>query len=90
MVGSPPYLEHASWACVECRESASPCLYCLYVVVGCQLTQFDLVVGAPDAGRWPSLAKHLEAVRSRPSFQADLEACGKMRKRMLPEKVDLS
>jgi len=60
------------------------------VAVGCQLTQLDLVVGAPDAGRWPSLVKHLEAVKSRPSFQANLEACGKMLKRVLPEQVDLS
>jgi len=60
------------------------------IAVDCQLTQLDLVVGPPDTGRWPSLAKHLEAAKSRPSFQANLEACGKMLKRVLPEKVDLS
>lgn len=59
------------------------------IAVGCQLTQLDLVVGPPDAGRWPSLAAHLEAMKSRPSFQANLEVCSKMLKRVLPEKVAL-
>jgi len=60
------------------------------VAVGCQLTQLDLVVGPPDAGRWPSLAKHLEAAKARPSFQGNLDACRNMLERVLPEKVDLS
>lgn len=60
------------------------------VAVGCQLTQLDLVVGPPDASRWPSLVAHLNAMKSRPSFQANLDACGRMLKRVLPEKVDLS
>jgi glutathione S-transferase len=60
------------------------------LAVACQLTQLDLVVGPPDANRWPALAGHLEGAKARPSFQGNLEACGKMLARVLPEKVDLS
>jgi glutathione S-transferase len=60
------------------------------IAVGCQLAQLDLVAGPPDAARWPSLAAHLQAMKARPSFQANLEVCGKMLARLLPDKVDLS
>ena len=60
------------------------------IAVGTRLAQLDLVVGPPDAGRWPSLAAHWDEIKARPGFVANLQACGKMLKRILPEKVDLS
>ena len=60
------------------------------IAVGTQLAQLDLVAGPPDAGRWPSLAAHLAAIKVRPGFQANLQACAKMLRRILPEKIDLS
>lgn len=60
------------------------------VAVGCQLTQLDLVVGPPDAARWPALVRLLEATKARPSFRRNLEVCGRMLSRVLPEKIDLS
>lgn len=60
------------------------------IAVSCQLTQLELVAGPPDANRWPSLVRHLETAKSRPSFQANLQACDKMLMRLLPKKLDLS
>jgi glutathione S-transferase len=60
------------------------------LAVGCQLTQLDLVVGPPDANRWPALVKHLEAAKARPGFQGNLETCSKLLARLLPEKANLS
>ena len=60
------------------------------IAIGTQLAQLDLVVGPPDAARWPSLAAHLDEIKTRPGFVANLQACAKMLKRILPEKVDLS
>ena len=60
------------------------------IAVGAQMTQLDLVAGTPDATRWPRLARHVEAMKSRPGFSDNLAACQKMLGRLLPEKVDLS
>ena len=60
------------------------------IAVATQLAQLDLVVGPPDAARWPALAAHLGEIRERPGFVANLQTCAKMLKRILPEKVNLS
>ncbi|MEL6662615.1 MAG: glutathione S-transferase family protein [Pseudomonadota bacterium] len=60
------------------------------IAVGCQMTQIDLVAGLPDAGKWPSLVKHTEAMKARPGFKENLETCTKMFSAILPEKIDLS
>lgn len=60
------------------------------IAVGSQMTQLDLVVGTPDAAKWPSLVKHTQAMKTRPEFVANLEVCSAILGRILPEKVDLS
>jgi glutathione S-transferase len=60
------------------------------IAIGAQLTQLDLVVGLPDASRWPALARHTQATKQRPGFVDNLAACSKMLGRVIPEKVDLS
>ncbi|MEL6956010.1 MAG: glutathione S-transferase family protein [Pseudomonadota bacterium] len=60
------------------------------IAVGCQMTQIDLVAGLPDAGKWPSLVKHTEAMKARPGFKENLETCTKMFSAILPEKIDLN
>lgn len=60
------------------------------LAVACQLTQLDLVVGPPDANRWPALARHLQAAKTRPSFQGNLEACACNLERLVPARVDLT
>jgi glutathione S-transferase len=60
------------------------------IAVGAQMAQLDLVAGTPDAGRWPSLVKHTEAMKVRPGFAENLAVCSKMLRQVLPEKVDLS
>ena len=60
------------------------------IAVGAQMTQLDLVAGTPDAGRWPGLVRHTQAMKGRRGFAENLAVCQKMLGRMLPEKVDLS
>ena len=60
------------------------------IAVGVQMTQLDLVAGTPDAGRWPGLVRHTEAMKQRAGFAANLAVCRKMLGRLVPEKVDLS
>ena len=60
------------------------------VAVGCQLTQLALVAGLPDAGRWPALVAHVQAMQARPGFAENLAVCSKMLGAILPEPVDLS
>ncbi len=56
------------------------------IAVAVQLTQLELVVGKPDAKRWPKMVSHLERVSGRPSFGPNLEICRKIVK----EPIDLS
>jgi len=60
------------------------------IAVACQMTQIDLVAGLPDAGRWPALVSHTEAMKARPGFKENLETVSKMFSAILPEKVDLN
>ncbi|MCP4005814.1 MAG: hypothetical protein GY725_16610 [bacterium] len=48
------------------------------IAVAVQLTQLELVVGRPDAKRWPKMVSHLERVSGRPSFGPNLEICRKI------------
>jgi glutathione S-transferase len=60
------------------------------IAVACAVSQLDLVVGPPDAKRWPALAAHYAAAIERPGFSANLVTCAKMLARVLPDKFDLS
>jgi len=60
------------------------------IAVGCQMTQIDLVAGLPDAGKWPALVRHTEAMKERPGFKENLAACSAMLAGIVPEKVDLN
>ncbi|MEO0817963.1 MAG: glutathione S-transferase family protein [Pseudomonadota bacterium] len=60
------------------------------IAVSCQMTQIDLIAGLPDAGRWPALVRHTEAMKARPGFKENLAICSKMLGGLLPEKVSLS
>ncbi|MBO6557948.1 MAG: glutathione S-transferase family protein [Pseudomonadales bacterium] len=60
------------------------------IAVGVQMTQLDLVAGTVDDSRWPSLARHTQAMKAHPGFVDNLSACGKMLGRLVPEKVDLN
>lgn len=51
------------------------------ITLACCLTQMTLVVGGPDASRWPALAAHYERMMARPSFQPSLAIC----KQVVPE-----
>lgn len=59
------------------------------IAVGCQMTQVDLIAGLPDAGKWPALVRHTEAMKERPGFKENLAICSKMLGGILPEKVNL-
>ena len=60
------------------------------IAVGAQMTQLGLVVAPIDAGRWPSLAAHTEAMKAHPAFSANLATCHKMLSKAVPEKVSFS
>ncbi len=60
------------------------------IAVGCQMTQMDLIVGLPDANKWPALVRHTEAMKTRPGFAENLAICTKFISGMLPEKIDLT
>ena len=60
------------------------------IAIGVQMTQLDIVAGIIDEGRWPGLAQHTLAMKSHPGFVDNLNACGKMLARLIPEKVDLN
>ena len=60
------------------------------IAVGCQLTQLALVAGLPDAARWPTLVKAMQAMEAHPAFAANLGVCRKILRGVLPEPVDLS
>ncbi len=56
------------------------------VAIACQLAQLELVVGLPDAQRWPDTVAYVEAITNRVSFAPNLTICRKIVK----EKIDLS
>jgi glutathione S-transferase len=56
------------------------------IAVACQLINLELVVGLPDATRWPSLVAFNERISSRPSFGPNLA----ISKKVIPEAIDLS
>jgi len=60
------------------------------IAVASQLTQLELVAGAPDAERFPALVAHLAAMRARPGFAENLAVCAKMLGAIMPEPADLS
>jgi len=60
------------------------------IAVAAQMIQVDLVAGPPDAARWPSLVAHLERMKQRPCFQANLKFCTETIAKVLPDKIDLS
>lgn len=60
------------------------------IAIGSQLTQLDMIAGPPDPNRWPGLARHTAAMKTRPGFAENLATCGKILHRILPAKVDLS
>ena len=60
------------------------------IAVGCQMTQIDLIAGLPDAGKWPALVRHTEAMKARSGFKENLAICSKMLGGLLPEKISLS
>lgn len=60
------------------------------VAVACQMMQLDLLAGLPDAGKWPSLVKHTEAMKERPGMNENLEKSSQMLRMLIPEKIDLS
>ena len=59
------------------------------VAVGVQLANLELVVGAPDSSRWPALAAHLESMKELEGFRVNLQACGHMLAKILPEPVSI-
>ena len=60
------------------------------VAVVCILSQIALVALLPDAARWPSLMALYERISTMPAMAANLETCGRMLGKALPEKFDLS
>lgn len=60
------------------------------IAVAAQMTQLDLVAGLPDAGKWPSLVKHTEMMKTTPGFAENLAQCTAMVSSFMPNKVDLS
>lgn len=59
------------------------------VAVGVQLANLELVVGAPDSDRWPALAAHLVSMKELEGFKVNLQACGQMLAKVLPEPVSI-
>ena len=59
------------------------------IAVAAQLCQIDLVAGLPDESEYPSLIKHVKAMKAHPGFSENLGVCTKMLGGILPEKVDL-
>lgn len=59
------------------------------IAVGVQLANLELVVGGPDADRWPALAAHLASMKALEGFDVNLAACRKMLAGVLPEPVSL-
>ncbi|MEO0465816.1 MAG: glutathione S-transferase family protein [Pseudomonadota bacterium] len=60
------------------------------ISVAAQMTQLDLVAGLPDAGKWPSLVKHTEMMKTAPGFSENLAKCTAMFSKVMPLKVDLN
>jgi glutathione S-transferase len=59
------------------------------VAVGVQLSNLELVVGPPDGDRWPGLAAHLVLMKELEGFKVNLQACGQMLAKVLPEPVSI-
>ena len=60
------------------------------IAIGAQMTQIDLIVGLPDAGAYPALVKHTQAMKTKPGFSENLTTSASMLSGILPTKVDLS
>lgn len=60
------------------------------IAIASQMVQIDLIVGLPDAAKYPSLVKHTEAMKTKPGFVENLAKCSAMLSGILPTKVDLS
>ena len=60
------------------------------IAIASQMLQIDLIVGLPDASKWPALVKHTETMKARPEFAANIETCANMLGGILPEKLDLN
>ncbi|WP_417613782.1 glutathione S-transferase family protein [Parasphingorhabdus sp.] len=60
------------------------------IAVASQIAQTDMLAGAPDKDRWPSLVAHYQAMRAHDCFQRNNAGCDKILAKMVPEKFDLS
>ncbi|MEM6535449.1 MAG: glutathione S-transferase family protein, partial [Pseudomonadota bacterium] len=58
------------------------------ISVATHMAQIELVVGLPDAAKWPALVKHTEAMKTKPGFVENLATCGSILPNILPEKLD--
>jgi len=55
------------------------------ITVACCLTQMTIVIGNPDAARWPSLVAHYERMMARETFQPTLASL----KKLVPQPFDI-
>ena len=60
------------------------------ISVAVQIFQTDLLAGPPDAGKWPALVAHYEAMKAHDCFERNRTACDKMLAKVVPEKFDLT
>lgn len=60
------------------------------ISVASQIYQTDMLAGLPDAGKWPALVAHYEAMKADTCFARNRAACEKMLAKMVPEKFDLT
>ena len=60
------------------------------IAVACQMMQTDMLVGPPDAEKWPALVDLLTRMKAHAAFQTNLGACEKILGKVMPEKYDLN
>ena len=60
------------------------------IAVAAQIFQTYMLVGAPDAGKWPGLVAHFEVMKADECFARNKAGCDKMMAKFVPEKFDLS
>ncbi|MEN8160642.1 MAG: glutathione S-transferase family protein [Myxococcota bacterium] len=82
----PPRLDYLEGELADREFFVGDALSIADIAPACQLAQLELVAGPLDAGRWPSLAAHVERMKKRDSFGPCLAICRKIVKQ---EPVDL-
>ena len=87
LTASPPSGDTA--ALLEQLRAALPAASLIESADRLEIFQTDMLVGTPDAGKWPGLVAHYEMMKADDCFARNEAGCDKMMAKFVPEKFDL-